>query len=108
MSKKNQGPPFLVEVGLHALSGGLAGKSMDEAIAAVSEDVQAVVNSYYTHDIPLVAAVMKMSADAILEMTGESGKELCGKIMEGTTTYAVQYRAKDGPPKNPVGGGESS
>lgn len=95
MAKRGEGEPFVSEVLLYKVSGGSCGVSMEEAIRVMGKDLQDMVNSYDARDISILAAVMQMTADSLLAMSGGRGRELCELIKGAMVTVAVPVKADD-------------
>lgn len=95
MAKRNEGAPYMVEVVTASMMGKDREATMLKAVNAVGKELQDLINSYHPADIPLVCAIMQVTADAVLESTGPTGKAVCEDVKRGLVTIAVHKKVED-------------
>ena len=83
--------PFSVMLTLAMLSSdrGTVDRLANRCFAEIGNELMKVVNSYDVSDLPFVVAAMRITADSLMPVMGESGRRLAEKMTSATTIITV-------------------
>lgn len=87
--------PYLVQLSMAALSRNpeLVQKVMNASIGSMTHEFLAIAQSYSRDDLPLVVASLKLTAQALMPILSETGKQVMNDVLENTTGVTITGEA---------------